>query len=94
MDENMNYATSILIGNLKESARKCNNAMRFGNVDGTIRALDEMIVINNEMALCPQTSRFSSVIEKRIESVNDYIGAIVFNEIGMNMENGGLIDGA
>lgn len=75
------YATMVLIKDLKANILSCNNALRFRNVDGAIRALDSVIAVGDEIRQYHATSRLYEPIQGRIAELQDAIGSIVFEEI-------------
>jgi len=94
MGKDIDYASAILIADLRKNVYQCNYAMATGDVDKTVRALNGLIDIRDEMMLYSKTSRFSGVIKERIDIVNDCIGIGVFDKASKGMHNGGLEHGA
>lgn len=93
MDRKIDYASAILIADLRKGMNLCNHAMAIGSVDKTIGALDELIKVYDEMKLYPLTSKFCGMIEERIDLVNQCIGIVVFDEAKRKIQNGGLENG-
>jgi len=75
------YAAIVLIEDLKTNMLNCNNALRFRNIDGAIRALDRVIAVGDEIRQYHATSRFYGPIQGRIAEIQDAIGSIVFEGI-------------